>query len=136
MPDIPESLDLMPIEARDADCREHDWRCRDVSHGDRRALLAEVRRLRDELADVSESVDFGIRMAQERERPYVEQWQRETGKPDTLPDYSDLLHWVIGKNERLRTSLDILLRACEHGAYVGRSSDATRQARALLDETI
>jgi hypothetical protein len=34
--------------------------------------------------------------------------------------------------ERLRESLDILTRACEAGAYVGRTSPAVTQARALL----
>ena len=100
-----ESLDLAPIEARDVECREHDWRCRDVDHADRRALLDEVRRLRSELAEVNAGVDFQVRMAYERERPYVEQWRRETGKADTLPDYGDLLHWVIGKNAALAADL-------------------------------
>ena len=99
MPDTDAPLDLTPIAARDADCRAHDWRCRDVDHADRRALLEEVGRLRAELADLSEHVDFRLRMAQEREAPYVSQWRRETGKPNTLPDYGDLLRWVIGKNE-------------------------------------
>ena len=69
------------------------------------ALLAEVHRLRAELADLTELADAQCRIASERERPYVEQWQRETGKANTLPDYGDLLHWVIGKNEVLRGAL-------------------------------
>ena len=100
-----EALDLAPIEARDADCRDADWRCRDVNHADRRALLAEVHRLRAELDDLTELADAQRRIASERERPYVEQWRRETGKANTLPDYGDLLHWVIGKNEVLRGAL-------------------------------
>ena len=127
------TLDLTPIETRDAECREHDWRCRDVNHGDRRALLAEVRRLRTELDELTESADMQHRIASARERPYVEQWRLETGKPNTLPDYGDLLHWVIEKNKALRTSLDILLRACEAGAYTGRTSGAVVQARTTLE---
>ena len=111
-----DTLDLAPIEARDAECREHDWRCRDINHADRRALLEGVRRLRAELADLSESADFGIRMATERERPYVEAWQRETGKSNTLPDYGALLHWVIGKNEALVADLAFFVRALKDRA--------------------
>mgnify|MGYP001614675363 CR=1 FL=1 len=49
-----EPLDLRPIKTRDQECREHDWRCRDVDHADRRALLTEVVRLCAELADVAD----------------------------------------------------------------------------------
>ena len=85
------------------------------------ANIDEVRQqaiaLRADRDDLREHVDFGIRMAQKREAPYVEQWRRETGKPDTLPDYGDLLHWVIARREAL-------LAAARRYAIVLRTWDA------------
>ena len=35
-----------------------------------------------------------------REAPWIARWQQETGKPNTLPDYGEILAWIVEKAER------------------------------------
>ena len=58
-------------------------------------LIAEVEMLQDEVAGYDTLFD----LAAGRERPWIEAWRRASGKPDTLPDYGEMLNWLCSRAE-------------------------------------
>lgn len=74
----------------------------------------EVQRLKRELTELRQDVEeweYLAALMRERERPWIAVWQRETGQPDTLPDYGAMLAWL---DERCRkTESEYVVRRTE-----------------------
>jgi len=59
--------------------------------------IEELEQERDDLRLELSGWDDLLELQRKREQPWVERWQQETGKADTLPDYGEFLGWLIAK---------------------------------------
>lgn len=84
-----------------------------VIHG--RVVCGIYRKLAEARLELKE-YDYLLDLHHKRERPWIEQWQRETGHEHMLPDYGRLLEWLANKadqaeRDRLKEQLGVALDA-------------------------
>jgi hypothetical protein len=48
-------------------------------------------------------------MLREREKPWIERWRAETGHHWSLPDYGELIAWIIDKSDARIAELEAAL---------------------------
>jgi hypothetical protein len=66
-----------------------------------RNALRALTEAREEVTEYEALADLMRR----REQPWVSCWQKETGKPHTLPDYGEFLGWLVNKLEYTEAKL-------------------------------
>ena len=80
-----------------------------------RARLAEVEQERDEaLAEVGEYEQL-TDLQRRREQPWIEQWRVETGQPLSLPDYGQMLNWILDKAYAAQARVRVLEEVLKRG---------------------
>jgi hypothetical protein len=95
-------------------------------HATCRAALAEKdAAIKAHLEDLAEYEHLAALMRR-REEPWIEQWAKATGKHDTLPDYGELLAWIVKRAETAEAQL----------AEVQRERDALRERVAGLEAAL
>lgn len=47
-------------------------------------------------------------LQRKRERPWIERWRQETGKDLSVPDYGEMLNWIMDKAEKAKKELENL----------------------------
>lgn len=45
-------------------------------------------------------------LQRKREKPWIERWRQETGKELSVPDYGEMLNWIMDKAERAERELE------------------------------
>lgn len=69
-------------------------------------------------------------MQRERERPFIEAWQKATGQPNTLPDYGAIMSWICDRAEAAETALREADAALMHIAAGLTAPSPAREASA------
>ncbi len=90
-----------------------------------RALVAAVETLREREA----AYDTIFDLQRKRERPWIEAWQKASGKPNTLPDYGEMLNWLCGQIEAVEAREAVLAGALDD--YLITSPPITGSERAV-----
>lgn len=80
---------------------DDEW-ATDFLHQEITDLRAKLDTARSDLEDW----DHLAALMRDREQPWIEQWQREANKPATLPDYGEMLGWLVAKLEQAERDTD------------------------------
>lgn len=73
------------------------WECFSLMTKKARELELEVK----ELTGIFE-------LQRKREQPWIERWRQETGKELSVPDYGEMLNWIMDKAEKAERELENL----------------------------
>lgn len=76
---------------------------RDRTIAERDKSLAELRAELDETRRDIEDYDYLLQLQPLRE--LVEKWRAEKGKPDTMPDYGEMIRWIVDRAEAAEARL-------------------------------
>ena len=75
------------------------------------ARLAEVERERDKALVEVDEYEHLSDLQRKREQPWIEQWRVETGQPLSLPDYGQMLGWILDKADAAQARVQVLEEA-------------------------